>query len=259
MGGAFPGAEANAARDRWIFHSPMAPADAFRTARGQLRTWLQGTSYDLSAFDRGDAQVGAGAVLAHGVAEAADGSQTQRWQLDEHGNEGTRTSLLTVHAPAEASGNAVTWFWVEGEFAPAGPESGDPPLATPPGLISGLLTAVPAFDSVARLTDSPLTVDAGGTDAVWGGALRTYMPDVDPAVADEALRHRVLSAARIAADPDAAAAVVSALPRRLRRHPCPPRWPKGTGRCWPWRAAPFRPPRARRPGSRCWPANATWP
>jgi hypothetical protein len=280
MGGAFPGAEANAARDRWIFHSPMAPADAFRTAREQLRTWLQGTSYDLSAFDRGDAQVGAGAVLVHGVAEAADGSQTQRWQLDERGNEGTRTSSLTVHAPAEASGNAVTWFWVEGEFAPAGPESGDPPLATPPRLISGLLTAVPAYDSVARLTDSPLTVDAGGTDAlidilcepdrrlpavvasahpeigftewrrvigrmtrdlpglasiylmdaaatqafgeaigathaVWGGALRTYMPDVDPAVADEALRHRVMSAARIAADPDAAAAVVSALPRRL--------------------------------------------
>jgi hypothetical protein len=268
MGEAFPGAETDAVRDRWIFHSPMAPADAFAAAREQLRSWLGG----------------AGAVLAHSIADAADGTQTQRWQLDERGDDGTRTSSLTVHAPADAAGNAITWFWVESEFPAAGPGgsrlAGPAGLARLVGLVRGLLAAVPAYDSVARLTDSPLTIDVAGTDAlidilcepdrrlpavvasahpeiaftdwqrvigrvtrdlpglagiylmdaaatqafgetigathaVWDGALRTYMPDVDPAVADEALRHRVMSAARIVADPGAAAAIVSALPRRL--------------------------------------------
>jgi hypothetical protein len=55
----------------------------------------------------------------------------------------------------------------------------------------------------------------GRSHAVWGGALRTYLPDVDPAVAAEALRHRVLSAMRILADPNRAAGILSALPRRL--------------------------------------------
>jgi hypothetical protein len=55
----------------------------------------------------------------------------------------------------------------------------------------------------------------GDTYAVWGGALRTYLPDVDPAVAEESVRHRVLSAARIRADPSRAAGIVSVLPRRL--------------------------------------------
>ena len=55
----------------------------------------------------------------------------------------------------------------------------------------------------------------GDAHAVWGGALRTYLPDVDPAVAEEAARHRVLSAARIVADPGRAAGIVSVLPRRL--------------------------------------------
>jgi hypothetical protein len=55
----------------------------------------------------------------------------------------------------------------------------------------------------------------GRSHAVWGGALRTYLPDVDPAVAAEALRHRVLSGARILSDPGRAAGILSILPRRL--------------------------------------------
>lgn len=55
----------------------------------------------------------------------------------------------------------------------------------------------------------------GQTHAVWGGALRTYLPDVDPAIADDALRHRVLSAARITSDPNRAIGILSVLPRRL--------------------------------------------
>ena len=55
----------------------------------------------------------------------------------------------------------------------------------------------------------------GRTHAVWGGALRTYMQDVDPAVDDDALRHRILSATRIAKDANRAASMLSILPRRL--------------------------------------------
>jgi hypothetical protein len=55
----------------------------------------------------------------------------------------------------------------------------------------------------------------GRPHAVWGGAIRTYLPDVDPAVPEEALRHRVLSGPRILADPGRAAGILSAFPRRL--------------------------------------------
>ena len=55
----------------------------------------------------------------------------------------------------------------------------------------------------------------GRSHAVWGGAIRTYLPDVDPAVDEEALRHRVLTGARILADPGRAAGILSVLPRRL--------------------------------------------
>jgi hypothetical protein len=57
--------------------------------------------------------------------------------------------------------------------------------------------------------------EIGRSHAVWGGAVRSYLPDVDPAVPEEAQRHRVLTAARILADPARAAGILSMLPRRL--------------------------------------------
>lgn len=66
----------------------------------------------------------------------------------------------------------------------------------------------------------PLATEAfnreiGESHAVWGGALRSFLPEVDPAVAADGARHRVLSARRITAAPAAAARIVSAVPRRL--------------------------------------------
>jgi len=55
----------------------------------------------------------------------------------------------------------------------------------------------------------------GESHAVWDGELRTYLPDVDPAAAADGTRHRVLSAARIAANPGTSAMIISAAPRRL--------------------------------------------
>jgi hypothetical protein len=55
----------------------------------------------------------------------------------------------------------------------------------------------------------------GETHGVWGGALRTYMPEVDPALPSDGLRHRVMLASRISADPHRVGAVLADLPRRL--------------------------------------------
>jgi len=267
---------------RSIFQSPMPPSDGFRAARDEMRTWLRDKSYDLEAFDRGDPRVGGRAVLLHSAANSADGAQTERWHLRESRDEGSWISLLTVHATADASRITSIWFWVEVEFVPngSGQETTAHVRASVPRLARGLLTAVPAFDSLAMLTEAPSMVSLervdelidvlcdperrlptvvasahptcgfedwksiieratwsltglaslylldplataefnasiGQTHAVWGGALRTYLPDVDPAVPSDALRHRVLSAAGIADDPSRAAGILSSLPRRL--------------------------------------------
>lgn len=274
----------NSEKYRSVFHSPVSPADAFRAAHDEMRAWVRTKDYDLGAFDRGDPRIGPGAVLLHNAANAADGSQTERWQLRESRDDGAWMSSLTVHAPAHpaAADNAATWFWVEIEFVPKSSESEavSTVRARVPRLARGLLTAVPAYDSLATLTGEPVLIGRervdelidilcdpdrrhptvvasphpkiafedwrttitrvmwylpglasiyildplaekafgegiGNTHAVWGGALRTYLPDVDPAVADEAARHRVLSPGRIAADPSRAAGIVSVLPRRL--------------------------------------------
>ena len=86
------------------------------------------------------------------------------------------------------------------------------------GVVGRVTWFVPGLASIYLL--DPLGTTAfeegiGHSHAVWGGALRTYLPDVDPAVAAEALRHRVLSAARALADPSRAAGILSVLPRRL--------------------------------------------
>ncbi|HTU77081.1 MAG TPA: hypothetical protein VMG38_26530 [Trebonia sp.] len=69
------------------------------------------------------------------------------------------------------------------------------------------------------LLDEPATAAfnqaVGETHGVWGGALRTYMPEVDPALPGDGLRHRVMLASRIGADPHRVGAVLADLPRRL--------------------------------------------
>jgi hypothetical protein len=66
-----------------------------------------------------------------------------------------------------------------------------------------------------ELATIALNEAVGETHGVWGGALRTYMPEVDPAVPSDGLRHRVMLASRISADPRRVGAVLADLPRRL--------------------------------------------
>ncbi|GAA0488229.1 hypothetical protein Ade02nite_81320 [Paractinoplanes deccanensis] len=76
-----------------------------------------------------------------------------------------------------------------------------------PGLASTYLldpVAVPAFND-----------GIGVTYAIGPGAVRTYLPSVDPAISEDSVRHRVLSRWRIEKEPARAARVLGVLPRQL--------------------------------------------
>ncbi len=55
----------------------------------------------------------------------------------------------------------------------------------------------------------------GETHRVSGGSVRTYLPLVDPASADDAIRHRVLSSRRIVTEPQRAASLLAVAPREF--------------------------------------------
>ncbi|WP_433243494.1 hypothetical protein ACQPYK_39930 [Streptosporangium sp. CA-135522] len=65
------------------------------------------------------------------------------------------------------------------------------------------------------LAEADFNKAMGGAFGVWGGAVRTYLPDLDPAVDEDAVRHRVLSEPRIQADARRATQLLAGLPRRL--------------------------------------------
>ena len=67
----------------------------------------------------------------------------------------------------------------------------------------------------------------GETHWIGPGCVRTYLPDVDPALVEDSHRHRVLSRRRIEAEPWRAARVLSALPRQLAANSLPPVAVKG--------------------------------
>jgi uncharacterized coiled-coil protein SlyX len=60
------------------------------------------------------------------------------------------------------------------------------------------------------------------THRIGAGSVRTYLPGVDPAVDEDGLRHRILSARRIEAERWRARALLAALPRRLAAAAAPP-------------------------------------
>ncbi len=80
------------------------------------------------------------------------------------------------------------------------------------------LVGVAAVYELTREATERLDLDPAFEDhKVFGGAVRTYLPGVDPASPDDARRHRVLTAARILEDPGRARKVLTALPWELAR------------------------------------------
>ncbi|GGK35592.1 hypothetical protein GCM10010124_30390 [Pilimelia terevasa] len=67
----------------------------------------------------------------------------------------------------------------------------------------------------------------GSTHRIGPGSVRTYLSGADPAVPEDAVRHRVLSRRRIEAEPARAARVLAVLPRQLAAAAVPPAAARG--------------------------------
>lgn len=65
------------------------------------------------------------------------------------------------------------------------------------------------------LAEAVFNEAVGAAFGVWGGAVRTYLPGLDLAVDEDAVRHRVLSEPRIQTDARRARQLLTGLPRRL--------------------------------------------
>lgn len=269
---------------RTVFHTALSARDAISAADGELWSWIRAQDVHVEDEDTGRIQPAPGTVLRHGTHSGPDGTQTRIWRLREVRPAGHQLTSLVVHAPGLPDPPAHTWFWLDVEFRPAGPGTGD--TATPhtavPELAQRLLDTVEAHDGLATLDSRPAligpdevddlinvlcdpdrrlatvvasaagrdTFDArravldrltrqlpglasmyildpvaterfnheiGDTHWVGPGALRTYLPDVDPASADDATRHRVLPPSRIdqTVDAERLAALLGTLPRTL--------------------------------------------
>jgi hypothetical protein len=77
----------------------------------------------------------------------------------------------------------------------------------------GNLTGLASLYLLDCLAADRFNFEIGSAHRVFGGAIRTYLPRVDPASPSDATRHRVLSARRLEYDPWHAQSVLTALPR----------------------------------------------
>lgn len=234
---------------RLIFSSPAPPREAFTAAREAMDGWCRDQSYDPAALshtaasspDGGQAEQWrmrdsprAQATLT--VYSPADAASAWFWV-----DAGSREVLGLVRVLLDSVAARDSLAVLASEPVRVGAEGVDDlidVLCDPERRLPAMVaTAHPAItfglwsSTIAQVTrdasglastyilDEPATTafnDAlGQTHGVWGGALRTYMPEVDPAVPSDGLRHRVMLASRISADPRRVGAVLADLPRRL--------------------------------------------
>ncbi|MFD8531471.1 hypothetical protein ACFV0L_29030 [Streptosporangium canum] len=154
-------------RYRTVFHTALAPADAFGTATRELRSWLVAKSkrkaIDIAAYDDGQARLGEGVILLRNSRSDGGGAQTHQWQLREHDTDGHWLSSLVVHAPSKPRvPDQRTWFWLDVEYIRTADETAKeerrPLRAAVPGIARQLLAAVDARDHWAELTPKPILI-----------------------------------------------------------------------------------------------------
>ncbi|SDR04902.1 hypothetical protein SAMN04489764_3207 [Thermostaphylospora chromogena] len=153
-------------RYRTVFHTALTPADAFDTARRELRSWLvvksRHKSIDIAAYDAGETRLGDGIVLLHNAQAEEGGAQTRQWQLRENRGGGYWLSSLVVHAPAKAKDpQQRTWFWIDVEYvrtADGDAEDRSAPKAAIPRIARQLLGVVDARDHWAELAAKPILI-----------------------------------------------------------------------------------------------------
>lgn len=130
---------------------------------GELRTWLSGKGYDPDAIGAGAAaQIAADVDAAIIRVSRDDGSRSLRAQVVERKPEGSWTSELTVHFPADEGEAASILLDIH---SPATDETQS--IATGvPRLARGLLGTLDVRDSLAQLSDQPIIVRANEVGAL---------------------------------------------------------------------------------------------
>lgn len=97
-------------------------------------------------------------------------------------------------------------------------------------VIADVTRDLPGLASVYALQPAAVPAFNGGigiTHGIVPGAVRTYLPDVDPAISEDAVRHRVLGRRRIESEPGRARRALAALPRRLAASSLPTQAARG--------------------------------
>jgi hypothetical protein len=235
-------------RFRLIFSSPAAGAEAFNAADETMHGWRHGQPHDQAGLshtaaispDGGQAEqwrLGEGSrAVTLTVYAPANAASTWFW-LEASSSEvlplvrvllnsvAARDSLAVLSSePVRVGADEVDDLIdvlcdpdrrLPAMVATAHPATGLGPWTATIAQVtrdtSGLASTYILDDPAAMAFNEAL----GQTHGVWGGALRTYMPDVDPALPSDGLRHRVMLASRISADPQRVGAVLADLPRRL--------------------------------------------
>jgi hypothetical protein len=234
---------------RLIFSSPAPPAAAFDAAREAMLGWCRDQSLDLAAPSHTAASSPNGgqaeqwrmrenprARLTLTVYSPADAASAWFWV-----EAASREVLSLVRVLLDSVTARDSLAVLASEPVRIGPDQVDDlidvlcdPERRLPAMVATAHPAIafgPWSATIAEVTrdasglastyilDEPAAAafnDAvGETHGVWGGALRTYMPEVDPAVSSDGFRHRVMLASRISADPHRVGAVLADLPRRL--------------------------------------------
>ncbi|MEV4388267.1 hypothetical protein AB0J68_21550 [Micromonospora sp. NPDC049580] len=137
-----------------------------------------------------------------------------------------------VAVPAPAVDELLDLVCVEGRRLPVvvAVAPGGEPFERWRQLVTRLMADLPGLASLYIL--DPTAAQAfndgiGATHGIGPGSIRTYLPDVDPALVEDGLRHRVLSRRRIETESHRAARALSALPRQLAANSLPPAALKG--------------------------------
>jgi hypothetical protein len=236
-------------RFRLIFSSPAPPALAFDAAREAMLGWCRDQSHDPAALSHTAASSPDGgqaeqwrlresqrARVTLSVYSPADAASAWFWveaasrevlslvrvMLDSVTARDSLAVLASepVRIGADQVDDLIDVLCDPERRLPAMVATAHPAIAF--GSWSATMTEVTRDTSGLASTyilDEQATIAfneaVGETHGVWGGALRTYMPEVDPAVPSDGLRHRVMLASRISADPHRVGAVLADLPRRL--------------------------------------------
>ncbi|HEX4830913.1 MAG TPA: hypothetical protein VH478_07465 [Trebonia sp.] len=238
----------NEKKFRLIFATPAPAAEAFSAARAALLDWCRDQPHDLAALAHTAASLADGGqagqwrlrdgprhALSLTVHAPADAASAWFW-LEASSREVlplARALLVAVPARDSLAVLAPGPIPVTSEVDALIDVLCDPGrrlpvmVASPHQVIDAgqwTATITRVTRDTAGLASTYILDEAGAaafnaalgeSHGVWGGALRTYLPEVDPAVPDDGLRHRVMLASRIAGDPQRVGAILADLPRRL--------------------------------------------